>query len=179
MTNWYGSLIGTDGDNDIALPTTTKISPAGVAHGRLRYKRIYFKGMPLVTTPDIIRLGTFKSGDRIIEMLMTCDAVPGAGAFDLGLYEAGVNHDGAVVDDNLFCDAQIVSSAITRVDKLKEAGTLGDVDRGKTLWEMAAIGGGSYTEDPLIEFDLTQVVTTSYTTGDSTQLWEIYYTSGD
>ena len=83
-----------------------------------------------------------------------------------------------MIDDDLFASALDVTSAIARTESFKEATTLGDTDRGKTLWELAAIGAASYTADPMEDWDL--VGTTDTGTNAALKLSvEIVYTSGD
>lgn len=179
MTTWYSDHFGTDGDNDTSLADPPKIVSAGISHGRVRYKRGYFKGLALQVAPDVIRFFQLRSKDRLLELLISSDGGSDAGALDIGLHLAGTNHDGAVVDQDLFASAQDISSAIERTDIFNESAVLQHEDHGKTLWELAAVGAASYTEDPQLVFEVTGTITTSFTTADSILVLEAYYTAGD
>jgi len=179
MTVWYSDHFGTDGDNDTSLASPSKVVSAGVSRGRVRYKRATITGLPLQTTPDVLRFYTLKSSDRIINQWISSNGGSDAGAIDIGLYLTGTNHDGAVVDQDLFSSAQDISTAIHKTAALVESTVLQHEDAGKTLWEMAAVGAASYTSDPGVLFDVCATVTTSFTTTDSILTLECLYTSGD
>lgn len=167
MTVWYSDHFGADGDNDTSLPALAKITDPGLSRGRERRIVARFTGLPLVATPDVIRMMRLPSNCRLYELLLCCDGGSAAGAVDIGLHEAGSNHDGAVVDADLFASAQVISSALDLTDVFDEATTLAQVDRGKRLWELAAKGAATYTSDPQLDFEVTLTVTTSFTTADS------------
>ena len=105
---------------------------------------------------DVIRLITVKSSDRLWDLrLSTIAAITGVGTIDIGLHKSGYNHDGAVIDVDLFASDQDIVATIARTSVFKESVTLVDVDRGKTFWELATIGAASYTEDPQESWDIT------------------------
>lgn len=179
MTVWFSDHYGTDGDNDTSIADPIKVVSAGISRSRVRYKRAFFTGLALDSTPDVIRFFTLKSGDRLLELLISSDGGSAAGAMDIGLYLSGTSHDGAVVDQDLFASAQAISSAIERTAVLIEASTLQHEDHGKQLWDMAQIGAATLTADPLVNYDICGTVTTAFTTTDSILVLEAYYTSGD
>lgn len=179
MTVWYSDHFGTDGDNDTSLPATIKTVSAGVSHGRVRYKRATITGLPLLTTPDVLRFYTLHSSDRIINQWISSNGGSDAGAIDIGLYLSGTNHDGAAVDVDLFSSAQDISSAIHKTAALVESAVLQHEDAGKTLWAMANIGAATLTADPDVNYDICGTVTTAFTTTDSILTLECLYTSGD
>lgn len=152
-------------------------APVGSAHARRRVTASRFTG--LITTSDTARVCTLKSSDRIERIYVASDGGSTAGAIDIGLYETGTANDGAVIDGDLFASALTTSSAIAYVDQFKESSTLGDVDRLKPAWQLAALGAASYTEDPGINFDLTLQGSTTFTGSDTNLLIAVYYTSGD
>lgn len=189
MTQWYSDHFshsektgaGYNGNNVTTLPSPLPmIQSAGISHGRIRYKRASITGLPLVTTPDVLRFFSLKSSDRLLELYLSCDGGSTAGAVSTGLHEAGSNHDGAVVDADLFDTAQSIASALNRQEAWA-GGALANfgVNRGSYLWQQAAVGAASYTEDPKILFDVTCTVTTSFTVADSELVLEAYYTAGD
>ena len=114
---------------------------------------------------DTTVLGTFKSSDQIVElMLSTSVATPTTGAISLGLYRAGLDHAPAtakIIDVDLFASAVAITTVLARVDVFKESTTLLDFHRGLTLWELADLGGGTYTEDPMEDWDLVATYTTA------------------
>ena len=176
MATYFSDHFSSDGSNKSTADMQIRAS-AGISHGRLRYKKASIDSVD-TANGEQIRLAQFKSSDRIIEIYVTGDGTPSAGNMDLGLYKSGAAHDGAVIDDDLFASALDVTSAIARTESFKEATTLGDTDRGKTLWELAAIGAASYTADPMEDWDL--VGTTDTGTNAALKLSvEIVYTSGD
>lgn len=151
---------------------------AGVGHGRVRYKRASIVAGTGTGIGDMFRMCQFKSGDRL-HALMLSTSGGSAGATDIGLYKSGFSHDGAVIDVDLFGSAVTTSGTIARVDQFKEATTLKDIDRGKTLWELADIGDGTYTVDPFEDWDLVLTFTTAITVSLQTIVTECFYTSGD
>ncbi len=154
---------------------------AGISHGRMRKKvaAITLDLLPVFTTNDVARLMQFKSSDRIFEILVTSGGASTVVTVGLGLHETGNAHDGAVVDLDLFASALAVNGVIARVDQFTESGTLDNFDRGKTLWELAALGAATYTEDPFLDFDLTMTAGAATTTADEPLLIEVLYTAGD
>ncbi len=177
MTVWFSDHFGSDGDNDTSIAVPGKITPASINHGRVYYKRAMITGMPLDSTPDVLRFFSMKSGDRLLELMVSSDGGSTAAAMDIGLYLSGLNHDGAVVDADVFETAQVISTAIERDDVLAAGTVLQHEDRGKTLWAMANVGAQSYTVDPLVNYDVCGLVTTAFTDADSIMVLEAYYTS--
>lgn len=179
MATYYSDLIGADGDNDTTLPAVTKINSPGSSHGRVRYKRASVTAMPLTT--DTVRMMTMRSGDRLRSLTLSTDANSTAGAVNVGLYlRGGPSHGGAVVDADLFASAvDTTTAALDQTDVLVEAATIVGTDRGKTLWEMAALGDGTDTSDPVVEYDIVITPSTSLTVADSILVLEAEYVAGD
>lgn len=163
----------------IALDTGRRIG-AGEGHARRRTKvarvQVPTAGM---TSGDELRLMQFKSGDRVFSILVTAAGDSTTYAADLGLYKSGARHDGAVIDADLFGSALAMASGVARVDEFTQATTLGNADRGKTLWELAAIGAAAYTSDPLEDWDLVLTSTATGTAAVEDIVVEVEYTSGD
>lgn len=135
----------------------------GLKHARGYWSRGEVLCGTIAGIGDEIRFFDARSGDRLLQLFVVSDGGCTAGAMDIGLYKSGRNGDGAVIDADLFASALAVSSAIAFVDEFKEATTLGDVDRGKTLWELAAVGAGSDTVDPMDDYAVVGTVTTAFT----------------
>jgi hypothetical protein len=171
-TNYFSDLYA-----GLATPSTLdmqKRASAGVSHGRLRYAVVRFDPGEAVTISSNVRLKQFKSGDRINSILISCTDAGTAGDLDIGLYKSGANHDGAVVDADVFATAlDVNAAALSQVDVFDEAG-LDDQDRGKTLWELAG-----QSSDPMEDWDLTLDAVEATTAAGWEATIEIYYTAGD
>jgi len=152
-----------------------KRPPGGVGGGVLMYKRA--SAIPTDTADgDIIRMITMLSSDRIIQIFYSSTA-GGAGTVDIGLYAAGDNHDGAVIDDDVFASAIAVTAAVARTDEFIEAATLEDQDRGKQLWQLVDEGAGTYTTDPFEQWDICFTLDTGTTTASAEFTLEVLYTT--
>lgn len=162
MANFYSDHYSDDGTAATGTAATTSIddprikAPAGISHGKLRYKRGQIATTTALSAGDVLRFFSLKSSDRILEMYLSkaVDASTSMTA-DLGLYTEG----GSVLDLDLFGDVanapfSDITVAVTRSDVLTNAGTVTDADRGKALWEMYALGAGSDTSDPLVNYDI-------------------------
>lgn len=177
MAVWYGTHFGVDAGTGNALVHPPKVVSAGIKHGRIRYNRAMITGLCL--SAEVLRFFSMKSSDRLLEIMISSNGGSDAGAIDIGIYLSGNDHDGAVVDADLFASAQATSTAIARTDAFNESAILQHEDRGKHLWELAAVGDGSDTVDPQVSYDICGVVTTEFTTTASILVLEAYYTSGD
>jgi len=183
MATRYSDHFSTSGDDGDSLDMQVRAA-AGISHGRVRYKRARAGGLFLTT--DTVRMMTFKSSDRLLELWLTTDGGSTAGAVNVGLNLSGSNHDGAVIDANLFATTLTTSTITTRTNILGEAGSAliavagEEAIEGQTLWEIAAAhGGGSDTSDPMTQYDIVITPSTSFTVADSIVTMEAYYTSGD
>lgn len=183
-SNHYGPAVGATG-HFTTRSTERRIVSAGYRHGRLRHSHA------IATVPaaqdlgdnDVIMVLGMKSSDRLGEIRFSMDADWGATtAFNIGLYKLGGDGDlGDVIDEDLFASAVDWSGAIARVEYFKEATTLTDMDRWKTLWELAAIGAASYTVDPVEDWvvALTTTQDISATAAAVSLMGEVIYKSGD
>lgn len=182
MATYYSDHFSASGDDGDSLDVQIRAS-AGVSHGRVRYKRSRAGGLFLDS--DTVRMMTFKSSDRLLEMYLTTDGASSAGAVNIGLYLTGANHDGAVVDADLFATALTTSTLTTRVNVLGEADSAliavagEEAVEGQALWAQAAYGAGSDTSDPQTQYDIVVTPSTSHATTDIILTLEAYYTSGD
>jgi hypothetical protein len=152
-------------------------APVGIGHGRLRKKRAAISTMALTT--DSIRWMTFKSSDRLYDLVVSGDGGSTAGAIDIGLYLSGNRHDGALIDADLFASALTVSAAIARVDQFEESAVLSEFNRGWQMWEIAAVGAGTDVVDPQTQYDIVSVPTLSLSVANTILVMEALYTSGD
>ena len=175
MATFFSDHYTATGVSQSAVDRRHKVA-AGAGHGRLRYKKVNLTG--LVTNSDHARFATFKSSDRIIEILVSASGASTAGDLNIGLHLAGNNHDGAVIDMDLFASALATAGALARQEAFKEATTLTDLDRGEPIWSLNT-GHALWTADPGIEIDLTGTPTTTFTDTAEVLTVEVLYTSGD
>ena len=158
---------------------TLKVS-AGIAHARERVKIAHATvGTAGMTSGDELRLMRFKSTDRIIKLYYASAGASTTYAANLGLYLPGTAGDGAVVDADLFGNALALASGAALTEAFAESTVLADEDRGKTLWELAAVGAATYTEDPKTDFDLVLTSTATGTGAPEVLVVIAEYTSGD
>ncbi len=153
---------------------------AGVGHARLR-KKVARAVVPTagMTDNDELRLMQFKSGDRIFDIRATGLTESATYAADLGLYKSGLNHDGAAIDEDLFATALAFGGgALGRTEAFTE-GELANIHRGRPLWYLANVGAGTYTKDPMEDWDLVLTSTATGVTASETMMIEVEYTSGD
>lgn len=145
---------------------------SGTKHARVRYSRASLTALLTTASSDVARLMTLKSNARIHAIYIQSGGEAAAGACNVGLYKTGVNHDGAVVDADLFASASTAPSADTaRTEIMVQAGTLTDEQRGTRLWELAG-----ESSDPQIEYDITMEASTTFTTTAPEIIVEVYYT---
>lgn len=141
--------------------------------GGLQYFGTHFQLTTDHDSADVILLMPIPSNFRPFELLFSTDGGATAGAANVGLHT--LSDDGATataVDVDLFASAQAVTSAGLRTDIFSESTTLGVEDRGKYMWEIAAVGAASYTVDPKIEFWLTATISTNIDATTETR-WEM------
>ncbi|MBR23374.1 MAG: hypothetical protein CMF57_13210, partial [Leifsonia sp.] len=183
MATRYSDHFSATGDDGDPLDMQVRVS-AGISHGRLRYKRARANG--LFTTADVVRMMTFKSSDRLIELWLGWDGANTAGAVTVGLCLSGSNHSGAPVDWTLF-GVGLATTTLARRQGLMVGGWSADLVavageeevRGLPLWKQASYGSGTDTEDPMTEYDIVIAPSTTLAGADSIMTLEAYYTSGD
>jgi len=112
------------------------------------------------TTPtagDTVRLLTLPSSARITGILKYNSAAGTGGLGDCGVFYAGLNHDGAAIDDNCLADNIGVTSFNRAAEILSNgvgSSSISLADIGKPLWWMASFSTGTFTEDPRIDLDI-------------------------
>ena len=163
--------------------TPSKIVGVGKKHARIRRTAAFYT-IPASTDladDDAVRFLDLKSSDRLVELYFSQDANQGATAtYNFGLWLKGAADDGALVDEDLFGAGTDLAGAIARTDYFT-GGALDNWDRGKTLWELAAIGDGSDTVDPQTTYTIGMQATANITVVDDPveTLVEAYYIAGD
>jgi hypothetical protein len=102
-------------------------------------------------------IGNVPSGARIDNLKLYCDAISTSGAGDIGLYDPTAA-GGAVVDQDFFASAVVLTSALNGTDVTHEAGgstAFGDIARAEMpLWQ--ALGLSS---DPCKTYDIVLTLT--------------------
>lgn len=160
----------------------------GFAHARVRKTyTTYTNATPYIAvTNDILVFGLFKPSDRIIDVKFFTDGAGTNGALDIGIHSV-TRANGALaftaIDIDAFASAKATGTAIlhgsaTATVFTERSGGFTDADRGKTLWKLADLGGGTYTADPGGIWAITGVFTTIE---DATSVYsvEIEYVAGD
>ncbi len=128
---------------------------------------------------DTMRFFTLHSSDRIVTLAYTSEgAIAPATNSTIGLFEAGINHDGPVVDPNIFDAGFNFAATVSNANKF-DAGDLDTYDRGKPMWELAALGGQSYTSDPHENWDLAVIGAGTTITASGICFFKANYMSGD
>lgn len=163
MATFYGSAIASDYTTLDSIPG---YADAGTA-SRVRVARFPITVLSgrNFASGDIIRMGTLRSGDRILDIRVGNEQFPASTTVDIGLYLTnGRFHDGAVVDADLFASALDLNTARTAalVSVFGEnfaTSTVGAHDAGKYLWQLADLGAATLTADPKVEYDLALTLT--------------------
>ena len=129
------------------------------------------------TSADIVRMFTLPSSARILELNACSEGTSTTYAADIGVYESGDAHDGALIDIDLFDAGSALATAQAYIDSFA-LGVLTDVDRGRPLWHLCALGAATYTADPQIEMDICLTSSATLITVIETVTLVCLYTSG-
>ncbi len=178
MANWYSDHFGTDGSEDSSIADPTKIVHGSVSGNSLLIKRAEITVLDSAAA-DVLWMFTMKSGDRLYKLEHQTDGgFSASSSAELGLYTYAKTHDGAVLDVDLFGAGQDVTSALDVATEVFDDGALGGEDRGKELWELLAVGAGSDTVDPVVEYDFCLTLNGEDDATSSTYVLTAYYTAG-
>jgi len=158
-----------------------KIVAVGKKHSRIRRTAAWclIPSTADLADDDEIHLFDMKSSDRLLELFVSCDAgYHTTATLNYGLYNKAT---GLAVDEDLFAAAHDQVNEVARVDVFDLATTLADWDRGKMLWELAAIGAGTDTVDPQLTYTIVATASANLTAmaAETEQLVEAYYIAGD
>lgn len=180
MATWYSSNYGT-GANVTALADPFEAVSSGVRHSRMRHCICHvLQTDGGIAEADKVIFATLKSSDRLISIKLAADGAHTAGQdIDLGLYLSGENHDGAVLDADLFGGSLDLGAGFALTENIL-TGVLTDEDIGKALWEMVVLGADpfSYTEDPVVNFDVVGTIDTVGAGAGGEILCLLQYVSG-
>jgi len=184
MTVFYSDHLSADmGDTGhwSTKSSPDKIVNIGGKHSRIRLNscRVLVPSTADLADDDEIHFCDMKSGDRLVELNMSCDAGWHTTAtFNYGLY---IKSTGLALDEDLFAAALDQVNEVARTDIFDQATTLADWDRGKTLWELGAIGAGTDTVDPQVMYTIVATATANLTAmaAETEMLLEAWYIAGD
>ena len=195
MANMYSDHFNTGGSSGTGTAGVATLAgeltldaqrraPAGIGHARLRVKIARIQVGTAAGIGDVLRMMSFKSGDRIGSIQVHSDGGCTNGTAHLGLYLSGMNHDGAVLDYDLFgASMNLKTAADTDTVEEREAmffaGALEEMDRWKPLWVNRAEGAGSDTVDPMLDYDLCFYVDEAVSVALVEVVVQVLYTSGD
>lgn len=178
MANWFSDHYGTDGSADSSIADPTKIVNRGISGDSELVKRAEITVLDSASG-DVLRLFTMNSGDRLYSLTYGSDGGFNASSSnELGLYTHNVEHDGAVLDVDLFGAAIDLTSAVDASTEALYLGVLGGEDRGKQLWEQLALGAGSDTTDPQVQYDVCLTLSGEDDATSSTLIVVAKYTAG-
>jgi len=161
---------------------TQKRASAGFSHARVRRTHAIVGLGTVAGIGDEVRMLTLKSSDRIYSLLFSSNSASSAGAADIGIYETGAAHDGALPHANChdaFGTAVATDTGTNRVEKFA-AGPFNEEDMGLQMWELVnVVSAATYASDPGGSFDITLTMTTAQTVAVGTVQLEAFYTAGD
>lgn len=172
MTTFYSDHFTDEAPNGTILGVKAKprvIAGPGVGSAlKLKWVLIDFADATIATN-DYVRLFSLRSGDRLRRITLSVDESGSSGkpwaattlAVRAGLWEAGANHDGPVIDDNMFR----TNNALNLLSDPVEEVVLWRLDdtterlataRMQPLWQIVhdQHGGITHTEDPKEDWDV-------------------------
>ena len=137
--------------------------PVTAARASLDFSAVALADMQI---GDQWRLATLKSSDRLWEIHGWWDnagSAPWTGTivnFETGLFTTGINHEGIVVDSNMFGTAATLLVAGQRQNLMTTANVVDEGMRGLQVWEIINDSGiQTITKDPQVEYDLVASLT--------------------
>ncbi len=168
---------------ELPLDSQRKVS-GGRAHGRQRHAVATILVGTAAGIGDEIRMLSLPSNAILTELYFSSDGGATAGDADVGLYESGEAHDGAVCSaasvDSFSTTAEATDTEHLRVNIWAGGDFAYDNDIGKELWELVNVSdAATYAVDPKIKFDLVFTVTAAFTVAVSRLTLEAVYTTGD
>lgn len=130
-----------------------------IAGGRLRESVGTIEAVSGDSIGSVYRLARVKSGDRISQIMLSCDAITTC-AGDIGIYDIASVNSGAVVDADFFASAQSLATALVNTDVTHEADAadagagFGLADVEKPLWQALGLSA-----DPNKLYDIAVTLT--------------------
>lgn len=111
-----------------------------------------------------IRLTSIPSNARISQVLLSCTALGGTTAGDVGLYQTADN-GGAVVDADFFASAVSLVSALTNSDITRESGVVTVANMELPVWQALGLAA-----DPIRDYDVVLTLTVAATSSGQATL---------
>uniref|UniRef100_UPI00257A2881 hypothetical protein n=1 Tax=Pseudomonas sp. TaxID=306 RepID=UPI00257A2881 len=127
--------------------------------GRMRESVGVIEAVSGDSIASIYRLVRVNSGDRISQVLLSCDAITTC-AGDVGVYDIPAVNAGAAVDADFFASAQSLATALVSTDVTHEADAadagsgFGLADVEKPLWQALGLA-----KDPGKQYDIAVTLT--------------------
>lgn len=152
MARWYSPLMS---DSVSALPTRKYAADPSQDGARLAYKRCKIDlSSVVISIGDVWRLFAIHGQDRVVELHYSAnsDWGPANMDIDIGIYEAGANRAGLVVDADLFGQYDISAGAART--EFFGAGATNPRARGNRLGDLASLSTAQMQE----EYDLCATV---------------------
>jgi hypothetical protein len=156
-------------------------APASIGLARNYYKKARMNlDSAVALINDVYVLFKQKSSDCVHTLTMSCDGLGTALILDVGIYLVNVDGTiGTVQDINLFASGIDPSTAaVDRGECLTQVTLLG-TERGLPLWQQLALGAGTDTVDPKIDYYIAAAATTALTTADTVLTFELEFTMGN
>jgi hypothetical protein len=178
------NTIEADGTGYNARAVGSFFAPTGYGRGELS-RKVGRVTVPLAASfgaiGDTVSFLDLKSGDRLVELLMSMDANQGATVsdWDIGLYKSSVTTIGDLVTadtNDMFAAAADLTGTALRVDRFKlGATTFLDMDRGLALWELVnLVTASTYESDPFETWTLAATSTdATVATATAAHVWQI------
>lgn len=148
--------------------TPPVLTSAHVHAGLLRESAGTVETLAADDAASVYRLVRVPSNARISSILLASDAITGATAADVGIYQTAAN-GGAVLDADFFATDVDISSAVAFTEVMLEA-TATDISKcEKALWDLLGLSA-----DPGIFYDIA--VTVNDVTAAGTISMKVKYT---
>lgn len=146
--------------------------------GRLRESLGVLEAVSGDSIASVYRLVRINSGDRISQVLLSCDAITTC-AGDVGIYDVAAVNAGAVVDADFFASAQSLATALVNTDVTHEADAadagagFGLADVEKPLWQALGLAA-----DPGKQYDIAVTLTAAAGSAGTVAL-KVQYVDGN
>lgn len=155
MVAWYSDVFHSTGVGSTTTSRTPGYAcPPGRQQGPCKVSRINLTGVTTMVDTDVLVMQPIQPNDRIRALFLSTDNVFNGSVtltIDVGLWRLdAAGNLGTVIDANLFTnDLSIDATAIGRTDVFQLAtSNLTQTDRMKRAWELANVGGTSFTKGP-------------------------------
>lgn len=113
-------------------------------------------------------LGTVPSNARIHQVLLSCDALGGSAAGDVGIYRTTADGS-AVVDADHFSTAKTLVSALKNVDVTFDTANYNIDEVEMPIWQALGL-----TADPKVDYDIVVTLTAASAAAGTISLQALY-----